>query len=111
MRDHVLLGPGDQFGTLPALDRHRAIVDAQPLCEEGETKFSSTGSEIDFNVSASAAIVVVALEEAVLVAVVRVDIGAIDLETDLARSRPDQRAHACRCQAACLLRCAQPAAS
>src|SRR5262249_592337 len=51
-------------------------------------------AEIDVEVGASAAVVVVALEEAVGGAVVGVDVGAVDLKPQLARGGPDQGAHA-----------------
>ena len=78
-----------------ALDSQKAVVEGQPLGETrgGEHVLTEPG-EVDVHEAAAAAIVAMALGEAVGGAVVGVDIHAVDLHAQRCRRGPYQCAHA-----------------
>ena len=93
-RDHVLRRPCDQARAhARSIHRKRSVVDRKALTEPGLRK-RRRGMEIDIDERAAAAVIGVALEEAVAGRIAAVDVDAIDLEADLRGRRPHQRAHA-----------------
>jgi hypothetical protein len=86
---HVLHGPGENRR---AAHRQQPIVDAEPLRKAGLGKHLL--AKVDIHVAAPAAVIVVAFEEAIGVAVVGVYVHPIDLKAQRLGRGPDQAAHA-----------------